>query len=64
MTASLWQSVYGRLAGYEDLNDAPRLRIGPAMRRAVGGRAKKRPAASISQMSRLEKEMLASDENI
>ena len=64
MTALLRQSVYGRLAGYEDLNDAPRLRIDPAMRRVVGGRAKKRPAASSSQMSRFETEMLTSDENL
>ena len=64
MTALLRQSVYGRLAGYEDLNDAPRLRIDPAMRHVVGGRAKQRPAASISQMSRFETEMLASDENL
>jgi hypothetical protein len=32
------QSVFGRLAGYEDLNDANRLAHDPAMRWVVGGR--------------------------
>ena len=31
--------VFGRLAGYEDVNDAERLRHDPAMRWIVGGRA-------------------------
>jgi hypothetical protein len=35
----LRQSVYGRLAGYEDVNDADRLRNDPAMRTIVGERA-------------------------
>ena len=39
MLAMPRQSVYGRLAGYEDVNVANRLRIDPAMRRVVGGRA-------------------------
>ena|SRR3712207_171268 len=33
------QSVFGRLAGYEDVNDADRLAHDPAMRWIVGGRA-------------------------
>ena len=33
------QSLYGRLAGYEDLNDADRLAFDPVMRQLVGGRA-------------------------
>jgi len=32
MTALLRQAVYGRVAGYEDTNDAERLRVDPAMR--------------------------------
>jgi hypothetical protein len=32
----LRQAVYGRLAGYEDVNDADRLRVDPAMRHVVG----------------------------
>jgi hypothetical protein len=31
--------VFGRLAGYEDVNDAERLRHDPAMRWIVGGKA-------------------------
>ena len=49
MLAMLRQSVYGRLAGYEDASDAERLRIDPTMRRVVGGRATERQAASTSE---------------
>jgi hypothetical protein len=35
----LRQSVFGRLAGYEDVNDAERLRHDPAMRWIVAGKA-------------------------
>ena len=35
----LWQSVFGCLAGYENVNDAERLRHDPAMRWIVGGKA-------------------------
>ena len=34
----LRQSIYSRLAGYEDVNDAQRLAVDPAMRHVVGGR--------------------------
>ncbi len=64
MLAMLRQGVYGRLAGYEDVNDADRLRVDPAMRRVVGGRAKEKEAASTSEMSRFETEMLSSRENL
>jgi len=33
------QSVFGRLAGYEDVNDADQLALDPVMRQVVGGRA-------------------------
>jgi Transposase DDE domain group 1 len=42
------QSVFGRLAGYEDVNDAERLRHDPAMRWIVGGKAAHGRAASRS----------------
>ena len=43
--AMLRQSVFGRLAGYEDVNDADRLGRDPAMRWIVGGKAIVRDAA-------------------
>ena len=52
MTSLLRQSIYGRLAGYEDLNDADRLSVDPVMRRIVGGRATDKQAASTSLMGR------------
>jgi len=64
MPAMLRQGVYGRLAGYEGLNDAERLRIDPAVRRVVGGRAKEKEAASTSEMRRFENEMLSSGQNL
>jgi hypothetical protein len=38
----LRQSIFSRLAGYEDVNDADRLRRDPVMRQLVGGSAVKR----------------------
>ena len=60
----LRQSVFGRVAGYEDVNDAYRLGRDPAMRWIVGGRAATKQAASTSQMGRFETEWLANDENL
>jgi Transposase DDE domain group 1 len=48
----LRQTVFGRLVGYEDVNDAERLCRDPAMRRVVGDRAITGCAASASQMGR------------
>jgi hypothetical protein len=60
----LRQSVFGRLAGYEDVNDAARLYHDPAMRWVVGDRAITGSAASASQMGRFETEWLARPENL
>ena len=58
------QSVYSRLAGYEDTNDAEQLCNDPAMRRVVGGRALGHAAASTSQMGRFETDVLTRRENL
>ena len=49
LLAQFRQAVFGRLAGYEDVNDADRLGRDPAMRWVVGGRAVPEHAASTSQ---------------
>ena len=63
VTALLRQSVYSRLAGYEDTNDAERLAVDPAMCQVVGGRAKDHQAASTSPMGRFETEILTARRN-
>jgi Transposase DDE domain group 1 len=60
----LRQSVFSRLAGYEDVNDAERLRHDPAMRWIVGGKASHSCAASPSQIGRFETQWLAADKNL
>src|ERR687884_316470 len=45
----LRQAVYGRLAGYEDVNDAERLARDPAMRAIVGREGMDRPPADPSR---------------
>ena len=64
MTALLRQSIYSRLAGYEDTNDAERLAVDPTMRQVVGARANDRDAASTSQMGRFETDVLTDPSNL
>jgi hypothetical protein len=64
MAALLRQSLYSRLAGYEDTNDAERLSVDPTMRHVVGGRATEHTAASTSQMGRFETEVLTQPGNL
>jgi len=62
----LRQSIYSRLAGYEDVNDAERLAVDPALRHVVGGRAAlvDKEAASPSGVGRFETEMLSQRHNL
>jgi hypothetical protein len=62
----LRQSIYSRLAGYEDVNDAERLAVGPVMRHVVGGRASQpdKQAASSSEVGRFETETLSTQRNL
>jgi hypothetical protein len=60
----LRQSVFGRLAGYEDVNNADRLCHDPAMRWVVGDRAIIGSVASASQMGRFETKWLSRLENL
>ena len=60
----LRQSVFGWLAGYEDVNDAEHLRHDPAMRWIVSGKATWGRAASPSQMGRFETRWLTATDNL
>jgi hypothetical protein len=64
MVGLLRQSVFSRLAGYEDTNDAERLSVDPSMRYVVGGRARTKRAASTSQMGLFETEVLTQPKNL
>ena len=61
MTNLLRQSVYSRLAGYEEVNDAQRLAIDPVIRAVAG---KKKSAASINTIGRFETEILPLKRNL
>ena len=64
LTSLLRQSVFGRLAGYEDVNDADRRSRDPAMRAVVDRKGLDRLAASTSQMARFETQGLVSEDNL
>ena len=64
LTGLLRQSVFARLAGYEDVNDADRLAHDPAMRAIVDRHGLDRSAASSSQMGRFETAWLTSKANL
>jgi hypothetical protein len=59
----LRQSVYSRLAGYEDLNDAQRLSQDPSFRLIGSEKLWDRGAALTSRLQTFETEMLAEEEN-
>ena len=60
----LRQSVYSRLAGYDDTNDADRLSQDPAMKVVVGWKGSDRNAASTSEMGRFETDLLTQKDNL
>ena len=59
----LRQSIYSRLAGYDDTNDAVRLSQDPVMRVIVGWQGSERKGASTSEMGRFETEFLTQEDN-
>tara|TARA_B100002003_G_C14104531_1_gene531277 strand:- start:251 stop:1582 length:1332 start_codon:yes stop_codon:yes gene_type:complete len=64
MPTLLRQSIYSRLAGYEDVNDAERLSVDPVMRAITGKKDKNKHAASANTMGRFETEILTQQENL
>ncbi len=56
--------MFGRLAGYEHVNDAQRLSHDPVMRAIVDRKGLDRMATSTSPMGRFETEWLATDDNL
>ncbi|HVB86166.1 MAG TPA: IS1380 family transposase [Candidatus Dormibacteraeota bacterium] len=60
----LRQSVYSRLAGYEDVNDAERLSQDPTLRLIGSEKIWERGAALTSRLQSFETEVLARDENL
>ncbi len=60
----LRQSVYSRLAGYEDLNDAERLSQDPAFRLIGSRKIWERGVALTSRLQSFETELLTEDANL
>ena len=58
------QSVYSRLAGYEDVNDAERLAQDPAFRLIGSRKIWERGAALTSRLQSFETEVLTQEENL
>ena len=60
----LRQSIYSRLAGYEDVNDAERLAQDPTFRLMGSERIWERGAALTSRLQSFETELLTQEENL
>src|SRR6267143_6885232 len=60
----LRQSVYSRLAGYEDVNDAERLSHDPTFRLIGSRKIWERGAALTSRLQSFETEVLTQEENL
>ncbi len=64
MEGLLRQSVYSKLGGYEDINDAEGLRKDPGMRAVIGERALGKAGAGETTIGRFEKEILLEGDNL
>ena len=64
LTELLRQSIFSRLAGYEDVNDANQLRKDPALRIILGERALKKNGSSESTVGKFETEILTEGNNL
>ena len=60
----LRQSIYSRMAGYEDVNDAERLAQDPTFRLIGSEKIWERGAALTSRLQSFETELLTQDENL
>ena len=58
MPTLLRQSIYSRLAVYEDVNDAERLSVDPVMRAITGKKDTGKQAASTNTIGRFETDIL------
>jgi len=64
LTDLVRQSVYSRLAGYEDVNDAERLSQDPAFRLIGSRKIWERGGALTSRLQSFETEVLTPEENL
>ena len=64
MVALMRQSIFSRLAVYEETNDAEWLSVDPTLRQVVGGRATEHTEASTSRMGRFETRVLTQPRNL
>jgi len=64
LTELLRQSVYSRLAGYEDVNDAEKLRNDPALRSVLSERALEKGGSAEKTVGRFETEILTGGNNL
>jgi hypothetical protein len=64
LTDLLRQSIYSRMAGYEDVNDAERLAQDPTFRLIGSAKIWERGAALTSRLQSFETELLTREENL
>jgi len=64
LTELLRQSVYSRLAGYEDVNDAKQLKNDPSLRAVLGDRALRKNGSSETTIGKFETKILTEGNNL